>query len=216
MKCINILFGVSLILLITSCSSEPESLSALQNRNGLYYQINTEEPYSGKITETNEDGTKVLMEGKIENGLKQDNWITYYENGQQKSNGDYIDGLKDGEWNYWEENGEQKAKELYKEGKLLDNSGTISSDNSSPADDSDPMDDEVNNGAEPIRFGLLKAKLKDGAIRKLYNGEPYTGPVIDYHDNGTIKLKGYFKDGLRTGKWTYYSNSGTLIDTKQF
>ncbi|MBL4624239.1 MAG: hypothetical protein JKY42_03740 [Flavobacteriales bacterium] len=207
----KLFYSLCSIGLLIACSSDPTELSQLQNRDGLYYQVNQEDPYSGPILQSNNDGVKEL-EGAVKDGLRKGEWITWYPNGQMKAQGAYVDGLKDGEWKYWKENGTAKAKENYKDGKKLRNDED--DDHNSSSDDSEP--ETGSSDAKPVRFGLLKAGFKDGAIRKQLNGEPYTGKVIDYHDNGTVKLKGQFNKGIRTGKWHYYSEAGNLNNTKQF
>ncbi len=40
-----------------------------------------------------------------------------------------------------------------------------------------------------------------------YNGDPFTGKAIDYHENGNIKTLRHFKNGMYDGMWTeWYAN----------
>ena len=41
-----------------------------------------------------------------------------------------------------------------------------------------------------------------------------TSEVIEFHDNGNVKLKAYYKGKFRHGKWVYYNKRGlfTMIE----
>lgn len=204
------------IVLIFSCVSGDVELSKLQNRNGFYYQVNQEKAYNGKVIEYHSDKS-IQLEGLIKDGLRQGEWIEWYLNGQKKSQGNYVDGLKDGNWYYWEENGTSLPEEVFKEGeKLGEQVDTNPDDSVKWVDVPENTTVDLENQSKAVRFGLLKGAVKKGALRKTLNGEPYTGPVVDYYDNGRLKLEGYFKDGLRTGKWTYYYENGKVEAVKQF
>ena len=48
-----------------------------------------------------------------------------------------------------------------------------------------------------------------GKMYKTDNDKPYTGRVFDlYKSNGNKKLEGYYKDGLRNGKWSWWNENG--------
>ena len=66
---------------------------------------------------------------------------------------------------------------------------------------------------------------KDGSVKEPINGEtlidrggllyevngqkPYTGKVFDlYKSNGNKKVEGYYRKGIKNGKWTYYTEIG--------
>ena len=61
-----------------------------------------------------------------------------------------------------------------------------------------------------IKMSQLNSSIKKGKVRKMFKGEPYTGPVIDYDENRVKSMTGYYKDGLRDGKWTYFYQNGQL------
>ena len=88
-------------VLLTSCAREISS-DKLVERDGIFYEINSTEPYSGSV-------------------------YTEYENlgrGQLKIKGSYKDGEKDGLWEEYYENGQLEIKSSYKDGKL----GSVVSD----------------------------------------------------------------------------------------
>jgi antitoxin component YwqK of YwqJK toxin-antitoxin module len=112
-----------ILVLLFACSSEKVNFSQLQDRNGIYYLINKDKPFTGDVIQYNNG--KVEMEGRIDNGLRVGLWVSYYPSGQKKMEGNFKEGVKDGSWTYWNDNGQQQAQEMYKYGKLLSNEGTL-------------------------------------------------------------------------------------------
>ena len=80
-----------LLLFIISCS-KPINEESLVERNGIYYQVNSEIPYSGVF-------------------------LTFHDNGQKRDEETYKDGKKDGLHYYWHDNGQKGMEETYKNGK---------------------------------------------------------------------------------------------------
>ena len=76
--------------LLSGCGS---TVCEVQDRNGVVYVPNQEEPFTGKR-------------------------LCHYENGQKELEGYYKDGKKDGKWIYWYENGQVKSEDYYKDGRL--------------------------------------------------------------------------------------------------
>jgi antitoxin component YwqK of YwqJK toxin-antitoxin module len=56
----------------------------------------------------------------------------------------------------------------------------------------------------------LESKSKDKDAPKLYKGDLYTGPVVNYYRDGTVEFKGEYKDGKKYGAWKYYHPDGKL------
>jgi len=52
----------------------------LVERDGLYYQKFINVPFTGKVT------------GSFKNGEREGTWVSYWENGQLSSKGDYTNG----------------------------------------------------------------------------------------------------------------------------
>ena len=81
----------------------------LLEKDGLYYEINSDVPFTGEVT-----GSVV---GNFKNGKPEGEWIEYYENGGLLSKGNYKNGELDGEFLYYYENGQLKEKGNFKDGK---------------------------------------------------------------------------------------------------
>ena len=86
---------ILLILIISiSLTSYGKSINKeqLHNKNGVYYEINKETPYTGKAIAYYKDG-QIVGKQNYKNGLENGEWIEYYENGQVKVKENYKNGL---------------------------------------------------------------------------------------------------------------------------
>lgn len=133
----------------------------------------------------------LLGEGVVDHkGLKQGEWIEYFETGEIRAQGEYKDGARFGNWKFFFKNEqvEQTGKYLaggkphgmwrwyYEDGSLL-------------------REEEFRNGRED-------------------------GEIIEYDRNGNVLLKGYYVAGLRDGEWMIisgdYKMEGKYIDGYRF
>ena len=106
---------ISLLILLIGCSTD---LDTLEDRVGVYYKINSEEPFSGTIIKKYESGQE-QTKGYLKNGRKDGLWTRWYKNGQKWMEGTFKDGKGDGKGTGWYENGQKKFEENYKDGELI-------------------------------------------------------------------------------------------------
>lgn len=111
---ILIIGALGALLFLTSCG-KPVDLMDLQNRNGVFYSVNSQTPFSGKFYLNFKNG-KVQEEGALKNGLLQGKFAAYYPNGQVKVQTAYNDGKINGQFIAFYENGERKSDLNYKNG----------------------------------------------------------------------------------------------------
>ncbi len=107
-------------------------------------------------------------------------FVEYYENGFEKTRGNFVADDKDGEWLTWhEEGGLAKLQETWKHGRL----------------------DGVRR--EWFRTGVqrLHAAWKDGV---------QDGPYRVWYGNGSPCVDGHFVAGKRDGEWKEWMEDGTL------
>ena len=71
------------------------TLGDLVERDGLYYEKFTDAPFNGKVT-----GDK---QGSFKDGKRDGAWVTYHENGQLWSKGNYKNGKKEAMERVWGE-----------------------------------------------------------------------------------------------------------------
>ncbi|MCS5421444.1 toxin-antitoxin system YwqK family antitoxin [Psychrilyobacter sp. S5] len=53
-------------------------------------------------------------------------------------------------------------------------------------------------------------QTRNGVYFETNQETPYTGEAIAYYENGKIKFKGSYKDGLRKGEWIAYNENGKI------
>lgn len=224
------LLATTILLLMFSCSNKVVNFDQLQDRNGLFFLVNEEKPFSGEVVSY--INGKLEFDGEIKNGLREGVWSYYYPSGQKKMSGLYTDGLKEGTWTYWKENGSQEFIELYKLGKRLGNDSTSASSVNKP--DSIPSQDSPENASKPSAAKKTTIKdrenekpespknkpvvwerLRGGAVKYL-DGIPYTGAVVKYFKEGGKELDGFYTNGHRDGKWIFYDRYGNIKDVKYY
>ncbi len=218
----KIIFLLTVCFLATSCTEKEIDFANLVERNGKTYEVNSEKPFSGKVFKKDEKGQFALT-GFYTDGLKDKEWIEYYENGQKSKisnfsknalNGiqekytregqlvrklSFKDGKKNGEFEYFYENGNKKSKGKY----LNDNySGLI--------------EEWYDDSKYKMKGKFIDGKY-DGLIEKWYpNGKPksaisYTkntlnGNSKEYNSSGFIERDFNYKNGEKDGLCiVYYS-----------
>ena len=106
------------ILLISGCGKVVEE-SELNFRNGKYYPINSDKPYSGKIVSYYKSG-RLLESRNFKDGQLDGLCEWYYKNGELKSSQNYKNGQGDGLYETYYENGKLKSSRNYKNGELVE------------------------------------------------------------------------------------------------
>lgn len=104
------------ITLFISCTEKTITEDKLQERNGVYYEVNEKNPFSGIAIEKHSDG-QIEEEKKYKNGklVSALGWDKY---GQKEFEGNYRDGKPYGLHTWWYENGQKKSEGNYQNGKL--------------------------------------------------------------------------------------------------
>ena len=223
----KVLFFASLLLLV-SCATKKVNFDQLQDRNGLYYLVNEDKPFTGEVVSY--VNGKIEFEGDVKNGLREGLWTYYYPTGQKKIEGLFTDGLKEGTWNYWKENGTQDVVEVYKMGKRLgneatiaepsktDSTATVTSAEATAKPEAKPAPAEVKEVKKkepPKPKPVVWERLRGGPVKYL-DGIPYTGQVIKYYRDGSTELEGQFNYGHRSGKWVFYDRFGNIKDVRYY
>ena len=88
----------------------------LEKREGIYYLLDSDTPYSGKSFRSHSNGQRSEVNWKDgkENGL----YVSWYLGGQKKAERTYKDGKWDGPLVLWHSNGKKQTEANYKEGEL--------------------------------------------------------------------------------------------------
>ena len=85
------LVSYALIFVLLGCSNETITKDQLQIRQGLFYKVNDQQPFTGFVTESYSNN-QVKEYFYVSNGFYDGEYSTYYENGQLKSEGTFSDG----------------------------------------------------------------------------------------------------------------------------
>lgn len=166
-------------------------------------------------------------EGKL-NGI----YMDFYENYALKIEGFYSNGLKNGLFKYYSLNGDLIRSELWKDDVLvIDTSGAkvnfkryyhpnslIVSREGLFLLDTIPVGRHNffdNNGTyfQSIIYNTNGIRVFEGTFT-LENER--TGFWVEYYDNGNIRSKGEYKNGMKTGKWEYFYYNGQLEQTGSY
>lgn len=209
---------------ILSCSKKEVAFNTLVERNGLFYEINNEEEYTGSVFDLFENGQKKFS-GEFEDGLKNSEWkefsengqiltltnfkkgkldglsITYFENGKIKSEIEYSNDIKDGSAKGYFLSGQIQEESNYKLGKL------------------DGVNKKWHENGTLFREGEYKNGLENGLFKNYYfNGNIETerhyadgklnGIYKEFFENGKPRLIINYKNDLKNGKMEeWYGNS---------
>ncbi len=129
MKKLIILGALLFPSLIASCGIDPSvstnlsaqdvdaeirtaTLDQLVERQGLYYEINSETPFTGLLRDVYPNGQK-KREGNLVRGVLDGGMTAWYENGQKKYEGNFVNGKADGLVTTWYDNGQKKSEEVW-------------------------------------------------------------------------------------------------------
>lgn len=187
----SLFFILSLILV--GCEKTIDE-SELVERKDIHYQINSDKPLTGSV-------------------------FSYHDNGQVKTSGTYKKGLKEGLFEEFYDNGQLEKREVYESGILKDFFRYSKSDDEylilsdSFSDDGWTLSENseliIKVGDTIFRGGEIEG---DGIVKflKRVTGEPFTGFVVSYHDNGLLDEKFSVKDGKYEGPYKQFHENGTL------
>jgi len=173
----------------TFCNESPK----VQIRNNLYYLPNNEKPYSGENICVYLSNGQYYSQGKIKNGLAEDTWSFWHENGQISKEENWKDGqitsikyFKDDQeiggstiFTYYE-NGQKKEEFSWRKGGNLEGKTTYWYENG-------------------------QKKLEGN-----YKDDKADGNWTWWYENGQIYIEGNYKNGKQDGKWTEWDENGQI------
>ena len=112
--------GIIIIMLITliGCNEKEINFNKLQHKNGLFYEIENQKPFTGKSKDSYANG-HLKAEINYKNGEFEGPYKSYYENGHLNAEGNYKNGQLEGPYKGYYENGQLKAEGNYKNGELI-------------------------------------------------------------------------------------------------
>lgn len=164
-------------------------------------------------------------------GLYEGEWEEFYDSGELKGKGNYLNGLKEGLWLYYFRNKKIAQKGRYKEGKVSSNwtwyyeNGIIKREESFRRGIEDGELIEYDKKGEIILKGLYIDGLKDGEWKYkhgdheeygIYRDDLKHGVWNQIYDNGKKKYIGEYVIGDPVGKHKEFYISGLLKETGNY
>jgi antitoxin component YwqK of YwqJK toxin-antitoxin module len=183
----------------------------------------------GKIT-----GGELYKEGYLigegvtdEKGYKQGKWKEFYNTGQLKGEGEYLNDRRIGEWIYYYQNGKIEQRGSFtKDGKPTGDwkwfydSGNLLREESFIRGLPEGVMIEYSDSGAVITKGLFTEGLKEGAWFMIDGDEKEEGEYrngekeglwkVTYTGNGKVVAEGIYITGLENGKFSYYHYNGRL------
>ena len=110
---------LGLLLGMVGCGGgEPVDGSKLVKRDGLWYESDSETPFTGVAVEKYENGKK-KWEATYNYGWLEGLFTQWHENGKKKSEVTLKNGKPEGLLTAWHANGQKKGEATYKNGKKV-------------------------------------------------------------------------------------------------
>ena len=114
------LLPVLFVLIITSCSKEIP-FDQLVERDGIFYEVNSQTPFSGTSVNYYRNG-QLGMRENYKDGKRDGLFESYFDNGQLNYGKNYKDGQRDGLTEWYYQNGELQYSTCFQKSEIVDDS----------------------------------------------------------------------------------------------
>ena len=74
----------------------------------------------------------------------------------------------------------------------------------------------VSCSTETVTLKLSETVTRDGLVYKKFDTTPLTAKIIEYYENGNLKIKGKFEKGYKTSTWHEFYISGNKKSSESF
>lgn len=106
---------VAILSIGGSSGREIVGFEQLVPRNGLFYEVGSEDPFTGTVVTYHANGQKKVA-GEYFEGKREGTWVEWFEKGNMKSESRWHDNEQDGKWTRWYENGQMQEEGEYRNG----------------------------------------------------------------------------------------------------
>ena len=106
---------IIIIVFFISCNKKQINFNELEERNGVYYEIEKQKPFTGKSREYYKSG-QLQEEGTFKNGILEGPYKKYYTNGKLYSKVTYKNNKLDGLLKRYYMEGQLWEEETYENG----------------------------------------------------------------------------------------------------
>ena len=193
-------FGISINLF----AADMKECHKFQERSGVIYLPNTDEPYTGNFHCIR--GYDSV--GQYENGLKAGIWAEY-SGGTKALQGNYNSGNKIGMWQKFKYGGDVIGEFEYLNDKLH---GLFTSYYSNG------QRKEQGRYAHGAKDGIFKQWYANGqkSSEVMYENDEKSGEYQSWHKNGSVKELAQFDGGSLTDKYVFKDSQGNIIEESNY
>jgi len=187
----RIIIPIVLLLFLTGCEKTID-LEQSQDRNGVVYEVNADNPFTGKVTGIYKNG-QVKYQGKYKDGYLNGVATGWYENGLKQYEENYISGKIDGLITVWNKNGEVRYKKQLKSKNTIN--GLLINEHIMMNDDFNSL---FSNDGQPFLSPnsniTFSGVVITGNMKMVFvDGYPIYGTL--FHENGNQRTELVFQTG---------------------
>ncbi|MDC0404007.1 toxin-antitoxin system YwqK family antitoxin [Porticoccaceae bacterium] len=188
---ITCLCFIMLILTSTAFSEAP----VLVERQGIYYPVNSQKPYTGKQTLFHHN-KQIKRISNFKNGVPEGAYINYHPNGQLEQEGNQINGKLEGDYFWYFINGQLKQKSLFKNG-LLHGMTSYYRKNGTLETKKEYLAGQLNGKIEWYdENGKLRGVWENARMSIFDFPIPWWGQTVYYTPSGEVYERKYWLDGV--------------------
>ncbi len=187
------------LIFLSACSERTIDRDELVERNGVFYEKFSTEPFTGSVT----GRTSGRMSKGLFNGLV----TTFDEEGRLTSEYNLVNGVRDGDVTQFHPNGQLKSRGRFRDD-LLEGalevfleSGTL---------------DATYNFVAGNRQGVANVYRESGEVwySHEYSNDVFDGEYLEYFEGGSLKTRGTYREGFKFGKWEFFNGEGSKSDVE--
>lgn len=198
----HIISIIILFTVISTCHSQNKAImdTDLEERNGLLYEKESKEPFTG--ISLIYDGERIEKEIEVKNGLANGFMRTFDRQGILREEISFVEGLANGECRVFFDDGSIMGKFTLTNG--------IMTDISIKFDESQTINTEMISKLDILKItpsSFDKLPLREGIAN---------GITKIFYPNGNIKTEVYFKGGVARGEYRTFYENGSIHKNASF
>ena len=231
MNKLRLLLLLLAILTVAGGAEKVVETSKLVNVDGLMYEWQAEEPFTGTAVFYHPNGQKA-EETEYRDGKKNGKYILWFENGQKQIESEYLDGAEQGKTTIWHENGQKMVENNWRNGERQGKSIMWSEDGQILSEEEydhgelinkKKPDNEKNSPNCEDMLKSLKNHDRDTGVKTVclnkiieHDGlryeedskEPFTGKTVIFWPSSQMNEETEWRDGKADGKSTLWYENG--------
>lgn len=171
-----------------------------QIKEEFYIKSNNDAILDGPYISYYENGV-VKSEGEFRKNISSGIWTYFFENGKPRMRGEVREGTNFGVWTYYYETGVKKMEGLIVDGKREGPWILYYKNQSKQSEGPFVSDHKSGTWTHYFSSGGIKAK-------EVFTGS--TSQYTEYYKSGEVKMSGQKEKGYKEGHWSFYYEDGNL------